>query len=255
MKMKHSYFKQVFPTYIENWPESLRQLSIPQCDIVLDSDEVEFLKEACLKFSQDNRVVHAPELSNLRNRLKDAIAQFPGGAFIRLGSRSPKDSFVALWNGLRINDPIGALVMMVSGSKRILKDLILARMCLYTPHIFIRKWIDIPPWSEFRCFMRSRILVGISQYVADDTPMYPEIVDHAPEIEASIHKLFQEFRQASHLDDVVFDIFVKVDYTKSTQNFEAHLLEINPFFFKTDSCLFRWQKPDEFDGSFRYLRV
>jgi hypothetical protein len=96
--------------------------------------------------------------------------------------------------------------------------------------------------------MRGRRLVGISQYDCKNLGHCSEITENAGRIRASVEVLFENFRVASHLDDVVFDVFVEQDGAA----FSATLLELNPFGTETDACLFDWG--DAFDGSFRWKR-
>jgi hypothetical protein len=129
-------------------------------------------------------------------------------------------------------------------------DLHLAIANDYAPHIFVREWIDIPKWAEFRCFMRGRKLAGISQYFYRDGAM-PAILDDPGMIPWGIGQFFPEFRDGCHLDDVVFDVYLR-RYGHRGGNVEVKLLEINPYCEYTDPCLFDWRRPEMFDGRFLY---
>ena len=145
------------------------------------------------------------------------------------------------------------LRFMLDCSERIYEDLLLAIHENYPPHIWVRQWAEIPRWSEFRCFMRERKLVGISQYNYIDGEVFPEIGRDAGTIRWAIgEQFFPMFRKASHLNDVVFDVWVRVSTMRdNTRDWSVKLLEINPFFSLTDPCLFKWSG-DDFDGSFRF---
>jgi hypothetical protein len=247
--VSRDYFEVVRPTYIENWNAALYALSIPHTDIPLGLDEARSLARANPRFARvragDGACV---SIERVRDRIAEALECYPGGAFVRLGSRSGKDSAVALTRGLRVVDAETALRMLTDGSRRTAFDLRLALRHDYAPHVFVREWVQIPPWAEFRCFMRGRRLVGISQYDCKNLGHSPEIAENAAEIRTAIEALFEDFRAASHLDDVVFDVFVERD----SGAFSATLLELNPFGPETDACLFDWD--DAFDGSFRWKR-
>lgn len=193
------------------------------------------------------RVGQIADISELRQRVAAAVEKFPKGAFIRLGSRSPKDAFTReeTQRTLPGQDP---LRFMLATSERICDDLHLALEENYAPHIFVRQWLDMPQWSEFRCFMQNRKLVGISQYYYMD--QFEEIGKEAKGILFAITEFFKLFRDASHLGDVVFDVFVKLIQSENTWVWEVRLLEINPFFEMTDPCLFDWRRP--FGGVFKY---
>jgi hypothetical protein len=181
------------------------------------------------------------------------LSNFPEGAFVRLGSRSGKDSAYAHNRGLRVTDAAAAVRMLTDDSRRIAYDLRLALHHNYRPHLFVRRWMDIPAWAEFRCFMKSRRLVGITQYDCRNLGHCPEIAAHAALIKSAIMEFFKTLSAASHLDDVAFDVFVQVGEENSGARARVRLLELNPFFYKTDAVLFHWGDGGDFDGSFRFL--
>ena len=190
-------------------------------------------------------------ISDIRQRVSDAVDQFPGGVFVRLGSRSPKDSYLGYKEGFCVKHGTDPLRFMLDSSERMYEDLTLAIQNNYTPHIFVRQWQNIKPWQEFRCFMRRRLLVGISQYNYLDKESFPEITRDPGYVEWVIRQWFPQFQNASHLDDVVFDVTIKRWTTRdNTTISEVKLLEINPLGPMTDPCLFGWN--EEFDGSFRF---
>ncbi len=172
--MTPAYFEFTSPTYLENWSEGLKRLSIPQNNIRLNLEEVRFLTENRIEDYCLTEIVDSPKLNRLRNFLAENLARFAEGAFVRLGSKSPKDSPLAWRYGLNAKDAIQTLAVLVS-SKRIQEDLQLAFENQYRPHLFVRQWLDIAPWAEFRCFMNGQKLIGITQYTAEDSLSYSEI--------------------------------------------------------------------------------
>lgn len=193
-------------------------------------------------------------IGDIRSRVAKAVASMPDGAFVRLGSRSPKDSWEGMRRGsLKVTVDDDPMVFLLDASERVCEDLELAIANQYLPHIFVRQWLDIPRWAEFRCFMRDRHLVGISQYHYLDGEVFPEVVSNADVIRWAIGHFFARFREASHLESVVFDVFLRRrTHRTNIHEWECRLLEINPFFELTDPCLFAWSQP--FDGGFRYNR-
>ena len=248
--MSKSYIERVKPTYIENWPAELCRLSIAQVPVKLTVEDAKAvgsnITELCTCFPPPL----GQDISHIVEKVDEAVSKFPRGAFIRLGSRSPKDSWNGHENGFCVKTGKEAMRLLLDCSERIMEDLLLAIKENYEPYIWLRQWIDIPVWSEFRCFMRDRKLVGISQY--DYTKHYPEIHKYKDSILWGIERFFPVFRESCHLDDVVFDIFVKIRKRDNTFETEVKLLEINPFFEMTDSSLFDWRDAGDFDGSFRY---
>lgn len=244
-----AYFARVSPTYLENWPPALRTLSIAQVDIPLTLDGARALGSHMGMFGERFTPTPLP-IDAIARELEEAATKFPNGFVPRLGSRSPKDTWRWHKRGPRCATGQEALELLTDESERLCDDLWLALANDYTPHIFLRDWQEIPAWAEFRCFMRGRELVGISQY--EHHAIYPEIAEHAQGIVFAMEVFFPRLRKACHVDDIVFDVFVKIRRRENISEIEMKLLECNPFFERTDPCLFRWGIPDDFDGTFRY---
>jgi hypothetical protein len=251
--MTLDYFKKVHLTYIENWGKALSSLSVMQTDIPLSPVEARALARANRGLGPlcDRATTRPVEL--LVQRIDAALRAYPAGAFVRLGSRSAKDSRYALRRGLRVTDGQAAISMLTEGSQRVAFDLRLASLHGYQSHIFVRQWCDIPAWAELRCFMRGRQLIGISQYDCRNLGHCPEIAGNAERIRSAIAVFFEKIRLVSPLDDVVFDVFVLLSSPSSDDPVAVTLLELNPFFHRTDACLFTWRNGGDFDGSFRFL--
>jgi hypothetical protein len=241
------YFDYAKPTYIENWPKEICSLSIAQVDVPMTLEEA----DAICEIMWDNKKI---DLSNLAERLQKAIIKMPNGAFVRLGSRSPKDSWYGHEHGFKVTDTKQALSLLIGDSERIFDDLQMALYHKYIPHVWVRQWVDIPKWAEFRCFMKDRKLGGISQYYYLEDKPFSEIIQNSESIKWAIEQFFWDFKTASHLDDVVFDVFLKRKEHGNSIVWEVKLLEINPFFELTDPCMFDWRKPEDFNGEFRFSK-
>lgn len=244
-----SYLDEVKPTYIENWPASLCSLSVAQVDVPLTVDEAACLGSNIIDYADAFPPFGRP-IDGIRNRVSQAVERFPNGAFIRLGSRSPKDSWLGYQTGFKVLPGTDPLRFMLDASERVADDLRLAIQSDYAPHIFVRQWVDIEPAQEFRCFMRDRKLVGISQYNYRD--YFPELNGEADTIVWAIESFFESFVAAcaGWLDDVVFDVIVRCCGNMLRQ-WSVTLLEANPFFEMTDPCLYDWRNGGDFDGGIR----
>ncbi len=258
--MAKEYLKQVLPTYIESWPAALCSLSIAQVDVPLTLPQANSLGSHIIELGE---AFDPGPIDDIISTVNQAVQKFPNGAFVRLGSRSPKDSWLAGREGsMRVVTITGEITaansplrFILDCSERMYEDLTLAVHSNYEPHIFVRQWINLEKWQEFRCFMRGRRLVGISQYYYRDGAM-PEIIQNAELIRWAIDVFFNDFQCESHLDDVVFDVFVTKKTSGNENVWEVKLLEINPFFEMTDPCLFDWRNNGKsLDGSFKYHKA
>jgi hypothetical protein len=250
----HRHFGAV-PTYLENWPDTLHSLSIASVDIPLTRSEAIALGSNNIELGE----AFAPEplsMDPIRKKLTDAFKRLGGGpAFIRLGSRSPKDVFYWPKDTFQVDNADEALQLMTAGSERILDDLKLSLHFDHLPHLFLRQWVDIPEWAEFRCYMKNRRLVAVSQYYY--RKVYPEVLEDPSGILWAIEQFFlNQFRNASHLDDVVFDVVVTSRWLGRFHNWQVKLLEINPYWNLCDPCMFTWKAIDDLEASgereFRY---
>ena len=252
--LDEQYWERVLPTYIENWPNGLYNLSIPQVNIPLAMPKA-FLLIFCKLI--DNKELSGPEPSYLNAmilKLDEAARVFRDGFFIRLGSRSPKDSFLGNMEGFKCATGNRALQLLFDSPERIYADVSLAVAHDYKPQIWLREWTDIPQWSELRCFMQNRRLVGVSQYDYLEQERFNELANEADSIKWAIERFFQnQFLPVVHLDNVVFDVWVKRQEHGNNRTWEVRLLEINPFEIYTDPCLFSWKDGGDFDGTIRYL--
>jgi hypothetical protein len=234
-------------TWIENWPAGLAHLSFPQRGLRLEVEEIHALGRRngvhahCFAAGSDQC------LHDLEVRLDKAVRTFTEGAFIRLGSRSPKDTMLGVLTGCRAGDGAEALRLLACGSARVAFDLRRSLQARYNPWIFVRQWIAIPPETEFRCFMQKRRLAGVSQYYRDC--LFPAISSGSVTeiINAALRWFFPIFVSQCPLEDVVFDLSLTAEPEPSSK-----LIELNPFGPPTDAALFSWVDAD-FDGTIRIL--
>lgn len=257
------YFLKCKPTFIENWPRSFCNRSLVQIDIPLTPKDTQTFLHILRNVwdSLENSVDIFKEMDDeqltlfdlLESYIDSAIKNFRDGAFIRLGSRSPKDSPLFLDTEGLCRTGREAMDLLTSFSERIFEDLMDATKAGYGSHIFVREWVPLQPWQEFRCFVRDKKLVGISQYNYLDGHL-PRIKEYRDSIRWVIEECFMPgLIKDSHLDDVVVDVFIKKIRSSSGIVWETKLLEINPFCPGTDPCLFDWRDGGDFDGSFRII--
>lgn len=89
------------------------------------------------------------------------------------------------------------------------------------------------PSLEFRCFVKSRVLVGISQ--RDHLNHYTYLGELKDSLGYEIEEFFENYLQDSFPDDsFVFDVFVPEPYDR------VFLIDINPWAPTTDPLLFTW---------------
>jgi len=249
------YWESVVETYIENWPSGLYNLSIPQVNVPLGMPKAFLLIFGKIMDGKECSDLDQTYLSAIAAKLTKAGSIFRDGFFVRLGSRSPKDSWLGHREGFKCTDGKKALQLLLDSPERVYDDVALAVGHNYKPQIWLREWRDIPAWSELRCFMRNRKLVGISQYDYLHHERHEELASNAASIQWAVERFFNALLlPVIHLDNVVFDVWVMRRQHGNESVWEVRLLEINPFGPWTDPCLFSWKDGGNFDGTIRYMK-
>jgi hypothetical protein len=88
---------------IDNWYKDLKSITIKTFFLNLNKNESATLLEASHKYSSKNmsfeKILHEPNINSLYIKLKKMTREFPHGFFVRLNSRSPKDSQIIIKRG------------------------------------------------------------------------------------------------------------------------------------------------------------
>ncbi|CAG8528509.1 4408_t:CDS:2 [Cetraspora pellucida] len=186
-----------------------------------------------------------PSFPDLEQQIWQTIEEFDGAVFPKLNWSSPRDAvWISATNTLKCNTP-SDIFLLLKSSDFVAHDLDHAfEDCNYEeeslrrqrPDVFelvLRKWYDVAPSMEFRCFVRNEELVAISQR---DVNYYPFLVDVQEDLETKIIQFFNtNIRNKFFNRDYVFDAYV-------TRNRErVWLIDFNPFGPMTDSLLFTWE--------------
>ncbi|KAL6073131.1 Cell division cycle protein 123 [Balamuthia mandrillaris] len=184
------------------------------------------------------------EFPELAERVSEVIERFEGGVLPKLNWSSPKDAlWMSLGNTLRC-DSFGDIMRLLKSSDFITHDLCHA-FALCEDHntgpprpeqfvLVLRKWYFVSPAMEFRCFMKGRQLIGITQ--RDPSKYFAFLKDCRHDLRERIAQFFQEHIQHSFEDEeVVFDVYLD-------KKQRVWLVDFNPFSPHTDSLLFSWQE-------------
>ncbi|CAG8601569.1 5524_t:CDS:2 [Rhizophagus irregularis] len=171
-----------------------------------------------------------PSFPDLEQQIWDIIDEFDGSVFPKLNWSSPRDAtWISATNTLKCNSP-SDIFLLLKSSDFIAHDLDHAfDDCYYDnqsdsrrhrPNEFelvLRKWYDVAPSMEFRCFVKEEELVE--------------------ELETKIIQFFETHVQNKFFNrDYVFDVYV-------TRNRErVWLIDFNPFGPMTDGLMYTWEE-------------
>jgi len=215
---------------MEQWlPENCVKIGnvdvIPARYTQLETAEIESLRyhcSICLFGEKPTGLTHSPEaMKSLADRIDTTIADMGlMEAFMRLSRRSPKDSWNGLKHQFRVRTGRDAISFLVD-SERIFEDLALCDHQGLPVVLAVRPFVEIPFWTEYRCFVKDGELRGITQYFCRKDDVFPEIDEMAAVIERKLKQAVPAVADACHFKDCTIDFFFD-DGTPT-------LIEINPF--------------------------
>ena len=109
--------------------------------------------------------------------------------------------------------------------------------------LILRKWCNLNPSMEFRCFVRNHELLGISQ--RQHSIHFPHLTEDKDKLYDLIHDFFEDYVFHRFADgtipNYVWDVFIdKKD--------RAWIVDFNPWARTTDSLLYEWSELVSVDG-------
>lgn len=240
---------ELIPFYIENWPKSIKSLSMQTKSFSLDQKNLEelltFIKAMMSGGKEDHQKVKPYGIFLILNEL---INNLGGKIFIRTGSRSPKDNPCIMGIDLRpipiytSNQALEAL----GYSERVYLDLNDMRLVNYTPQIHVRRFINIDPEKEFRCFVEDKKIVGITQYYLEDVNIF-----WIKKNETTIEEILRDY-----IENLIIPQFPLPSFTCDialNKDFQPLLIEINPPISTGTVFPGLFDSLEDLDNSFRYI--
>ena len=272
---------------MDKWYESLKDKTFRTEFLAITPDEAREIiayweKNFKERSSSDQETTELPlriptALKSLQDRISSAIVGMSAqqkGVFVKLTTRSPKDSHLAFWNAresytrkkgtlgsnpsvndklillaevviesLRVTTGEEAMKLLLS-STRVGEDLEYAlepgeegfaeRMC-----IVLREWVEIPLWAEFRGFVWDGKLTTIGQY--NHPVMFTQLLLQKESIKSDLDAFFSSVNDRIPLDRYIIDFAWTSD--------QVYLVEVNPFdgemVFPASTGLWSWEKDRE----------
>lgn len=208
-----------------------------QPDLNSDAEE-----EAQWSDDENTTTLTAPEFPEFSTKVQEAINSLGGSVFPKLNWSSPRDAYwIALNSSLKCKS-LSDIFLLFKSSDFVTHDF--TQPFIYCTddspdpsvkyELVLRKWCELIPGAEFRCFVKENKLIGISQ--RDYTQYYEHICKQKGDIRRSIEDFFKENIQYKFLDeDFVFDIY------RDSEG-KIWLIDFNPFGEVTDSLLFTWEE-------------
>lgn len=179
----------------------------------------------------------------------EKIAELGGAVAPKLNWSSPKD---AKWisphqNTLKCTSP-NDIYLLLKSSSFVSHDLVHAfDGCTdappsrpFRPVLVLRPFFTPHVALEFRCFVKHRSLIGISQR---DLNYYSFLSGLRGALSSKISAFFEDTLRFSFPDSsFAFDVYVPESHFADDGLGKVRLIDINPWAARTDSLLFGWQE-------------
>jgi len=189
---------------------------------------------------EENEQKSFPEFSK---EVLKVMNDFGGEVFIKLNWSSPKDATWIGFNNSMKCTSLSQLYLLLKSSDFLAHDLSMPfSSCedvkpedngniVYS--LVIRKWVDVHPGTEFRCWVSGSRVVAVCQ--RDTSNYYPYIAQEEESIKQDITSFYQEQIQ----NRFPLERYT-VDVTRPRKD-KVILVDFNPWGGTTDSLLFSWE--------------
>jgi len=270
--LRRLYTAQITKFNLENWIPSLKEGWTPKSEFIkLNDDELKLI-QALNAENLGNSIGMPRRLSNAeleqREKLEEKLDKFfvgGKGFFCRLSTRSPKDavSLSPEEKQLPINERLKRkidklrvksgddVLNLIGKSQRVFSDISfyfqyrVKDSSSETLFIILREFIEIQPDHEFRCYVKSKKLLAISQYQCYCKFERLQEISYVSKLKQSILDFHDETKNQLPMPDYVIDVFV------NPETFKCTIIELNPMgaSMSSGSALFNWNTDfDLLDG-------
>uniref|UniRef100_A0A8C2DHB9 Translation initiation factor eIF2 assembly protein n=1 Tax=Cyprinus carpio TaxID=7962 RepID=A0A8C2DHB9_CYPCA len=181
------------------------------------------------------------QFPDFKIRVQEAINVLGGRVFPKLNWSAPRDAnWIALNSSLQCQS-LCDIFLLFKSSDFITHDLTQFLHCsddspdpTIKYELVLRKWSELIPGAEFRCFVKENKIIAISQ--RDYTQHYQHIAKQEDSISSAILEFFRDHIQYQFPDeDFVLDVY-------RDSSGRVWLIDFNPFGEVTDSFLFTWEE-------------
>ncbi|KAF5397941.1 Cell division cycle protein [Paragonimus heterotremus] len=113
----------------------------------------------------------------------------------------------------------------------------------FQPILVLRRWSDYRPDGEFRCFVRERKLVAISQRMHDS--YFQSVAQNVEHIKQELYTFFNKrIRDRFPLNDYTVDLYYELSNSPNRRS-KIVLIDFNVFGPPTEPLLFNWSELED----------
>jgi hypothetical protein len=176
--------------------------------------------------------------------IERTIEELGGKVAPKLNWSAPKDAtWIAATNSMECSSP-NDIYLLLKSSDFITHDLAHAfddtadQSTTPDPeiayHLVLRKWINLNPSVEFRCFVRDRQLIALCQR---DLNHFDFLFNMQDKLRQRVQDFFDSKLQDSFPDpNFTFDVYIPPPHDK------VWVVDFNPWAMRTDPLLFSWME-------------
>ena len=201
------------------------------------------------------------DLEELTQRLDSAIESLGGTVLPKTNWSAPRD---AAWinEGTLKCQTAGDVYLLLQSSDFVNSDVQLLQELSTTSentgtsslHIALRKWCQLHASHEFRCFVSSHRLVGLTQRHTDQ--YFEHLTQDREDIQFMIEEFFQEVIKNKYANGKIGRYVVDVYIDRQDR---VWILDFNVWSNRTDSLLFSWDElehwPEDKEMEFRIIET
>lgn len=215
-------------------------------DYLLEDSTLVLPEEACISVEQEGEndalEITQPTFPAFSKAISQALASLGGEVFVKLNWTAPVDAaWITSSKSLKCTS-IEDVYLLLKSSDILAKELAyIKQTASASGYLVIKRWYDIYPGDEFRCFVIRHKLVGISQ--RDYKTYYGYLAQNKFAIIEDIDKFFTEKIKGKFLtENYTFDI------VRKSRN-GIKVIDFGPFDSKkTKSLLFTWDELHELEN-------
>jgi hypothetical protein len=191
--------------------------------------------------SDDNDMsIKKHDFSTIDLHIQAALDQFKNEVFIKLNWSAPIDASWMVGGSLKCQS-LSDIYLLLKSSNRVIFDMEkMFKECKgdstrIAPDVFtliVRKWANLQPSMEFRCFVQNHQLIGICQ--RNCTTYFPFLSDDKDRLQQLLETFYKDHICGRlSLSAYVIDLYIdKKD--------RVWIVDINPFGCPTCSLMFDW---------------
>ncbi|BES95381.1 Hypothetical protein NTJ_08191 [Nesidiocoris tenuis] len=192
--------------------------------------------------------ISPPSFPAFSARLSECMERLGGGVFVKLNWSAPTDAaWMATNSSLKCTN-LQDLYLLLKSSGKISDDLEIKGQEKY--YVVMKKWLDIHPGTEFRCFVSNGELIAISQ--RNNTEFHEHFQENVCSTVGNIKSFYYtKVKENFDLNCFVMDVI----YTENS----IKIVDINTFEESTNPGLFSWSELKDMEyvegvsPEFRYI--